>query len=158
MTSESTFTAIPDEIMRIVENWESKLHALPVEMITGKRNSQNRTIKQLVGHLIDSASNNHQRIVRLQYNDCLVFPDYTQHNDLWIAIQHYQEADWSGLINLWKFFNLHIIHMISNIDASKINNQWTDYEGNIVNLGDMIKGYLAHLYLHTEEIEEIINS
>lgn len=74
------------------------------DTITLKRNKQNRTIKQILGHLIDSASNNHQRMVRLQYSkDLLFFPDYRQDNDLWIALQDYQNEDWNNLIQLWKF-------------------------------------------------------
>jgi len=158
MSFDNRFTAVTDGILEIVENWENKLLNLPVELITEKRNSQNRTIKQLVGHVIDSASNNHQRMVRLQYNPELIFPDYTQHNDLWIAIQHYQDSDWNGLVHLWKYYNLHIVYIIKNVDASKLNNKWTDFEGNVSTLEDMIKGYWWHLKLHTIEIEEIINS
>jgi len=158
MNPENRFITITDEILKIVGEWENRLMHLPVEAIAEKRNSQSRTIKQLIGHLIDSASNNHQRMVRLQYNDYLEFPDYTQHNDLWIAIQHYQDSEWSDLVNLWKFYNLHIVHIMKNVDDSKLNNKWIDYEGNIVTLEDMINGYVWHLRLHMTEIEEIINS
>ncbi|MBB4036711.1 hypothetical protein GGR21_002617 [Dysgonomonas hofstadii] len=158
MILDRDFNSIVDGVLDIVRNWEKRLLDLPVDVITEKRNSQDRTIKQLVGHLIDSASNNHQRMVRLQYNAELIFPDYTQHNDLWIALQHYQDMNWSDLVNLWKFYNLHIVHIIRNIDKSKLDNKWTDFEGNTVTLGNMIDGYLSHLQLHTKEIEEIINS
>ena len=80
------FTAITTGIARVIETEEGVLNSLSVEAITLRRNSQNRTIKQILGHLIDSASNNHQRMVRLQYSkDLLFFPDYRQDNDLWIA-------------------------------------------------------------------------
>ena len=111
-----------DEIKAIVDEWTEKLLALPEDVITERRNHQNRTIKQLLGHLVDSASNNHQRMIRLQYNDNLVFPDYTQDNDRWIAIQNYQDADWENLVQLWKSFNLHMIYLIKSIDKSKLNN------------------------------------
>ena len=85
------FTAITTGIARVIETEEGVLNSLSVEAITLRRNSQNRTIKQILGHLIDSASNNHQRMVRLQYSkDLLFFPDYRQDNDLWIALQDYQ--------------------------------------------------------------------
>jgi hypothetical protein len=122
------------------------------ETITERRNSQNRTIKQILGHLVDSASNNHQRMVRLQYNSHLNFPDYRQDNDLWIALQNYQQADWRNLIQLWKFYNLHIAHVIKNLDQSKLNNFWTDFEGTEVSLKEMVEGYLSHLELHINEI------
>lgn len=158
MVLDRDLSIVTDEILNVVRDWEERLLEIPVSVITEKRNSQNRTIKQLIGHLIDSASNNHQRMVRLQYNAELTFPDYTQHNDLWIAIQHYQDSDWADLVGLWKSYNLHIIHIIKNIDKSKLSNKWTDFEGNVVTLENMIDGYLWHLQLHTKEIEEIINS
>lgn len=145
-----------DEIENVVSQWEQQLLLLPEEVITERRNHQNRTIKQLLGHLIDSASNNHQRMVRLQYNESLTFPDYTQDNDRWIAIQDHQHADWKNLVALWKSFNLHMVHLINSIDASQLQNYWTDYEGTKVTLEDMIKGYPSHLNLHINDIKELI--
>lgn len=145
-----------DEILSLVTEWKPKLLSLPEEVITQRRNHQNRTIKQLLGHLIDSASNNHQRMIRLQYNDNLTFPDYTQDNDRWIAIQDYQHADWRNLVLLWESFNLHLIHLIRSMDKSTLQNTWTDFEGNKVTLGDMIKGYPWHLNLHINDIKELI--
>ena len=76
------FTAITTGIARVIETEEGVLNSLSVEAITLRRNSQNRTIKQILGHLIDSASNNHQRMVRLQYSkDLLFFPDYRHSGD-----------------------------------------------------------------------------
>jgi len=145
-----------NEIRNIVSEWEPQLLLLSEDVITERRNHQNRTVKQLLGHLVDSASNNHQRMIRLQYNDNLVFPDYTQDNDRWIAIQDYQHADWKNLVQLWKSFNLHIIHLIEAVDKSKLNNYWTDFEGNKVTLREMIKGYPWHLNLHMNDIKELI--
>src|SRR3954469_8466982 len=66
--------------------------------------------KQIIGHLIDSAANNHQRFVRAQFKDDLVFPGYEQ--DRWVSVQHYREAPWSELIALWEHFNLHIARVM----------------------------------------------
>jgi hypothetical protein len=41
------------------------------------------TRKQLLGHLIDSASNNYQRFVRLQQGNLVGFPGYDQ--EFWVA-------------------------------------------------------------------------
>ena len=51
------FENIATEIIILVHEWEPKLLLLPEEMITQRRNSQNRTIKQILGHMVDSASN-----------------------------------------------------------------------------------------------------
>lgn len=85
-------------IQSLIDEWEPKLLALKDDVITKKRNSQNRTIKGIAGHMIDSASNNTHRIVHLQYQENpLIFPNYASNgnNDRWIAIQNYQEEDWN---------------------------------------------------------------
>lgn len=152
----TNLTEVINGIYKIVEIWEETLMNLPIQEIGEKKNKQSRTIKQLIGHLIDSASNNHQRIVRLQYNQYLEFPDYRQDNDLWIVVQDYQHADWVNLVQLWKFYNLHLIQVIKVVDQTKLNNYWNDFEGNKINLYDMIEGYLVHLELHINEIQELI--
>ena len=151
------FSNITNGIVDIIELWELKLINLPIETITLKRNNQNRTIKQILGHLIDSASNNHQRMIRLQYNTNLTFPDYRQDNDLWIALQDFQTEDWNNLIQLWKYFNLHMVQVIKSVDQSKLDNYWHDFEGTKVTLQEMIEGYLWHINLHLNEIQELID-
>ena len=66
--------------------------------------------KQIVGHLIDSAANNHQRFVRAQFTDDLVFDGYQQ--EQWVETQRYQDESWSDLVQLWKSYNGHILHLI----------------------------------------------
>lgn len=151
------FSHITNGITKAIETWEPILNSLPVETITLKRNNQNRTIKQILGHLIDSASNNHQRIIRLQYNSNLIFPDYRQDNNLWIAFQDYQHADWNNLIQLWKYYNLHMIQVIRSVDQTSLTNYWTDFEGTKVTLKEMIEGYLWHIDLHFSEIRELMD-
>ncbi|PKP07978.1 MAG: hypothetical protein CVU09_17940 [Bacteroidetes bacterium HGW-Bacteroidetes-4] len=140
-----------------IETWETELMQLSHDTITNRRNRQNRSIKQILGHLIDSVANNHQRMVRLQYNRELVFPDYQQDNDLWIALQDYQNADWHSLIQLWKHYNLHIIQVIKSVDSSTLDNYWKNFEGTSVTLRQMIEDYPVHLELHLNEIRELIN-
>jgi hypothetical protein len=148
---------ITNGILRYIDLWEQKLIDLPVDTITNRRNKQNRTIKQILGHLIDSAANNHQRMIRLQYNEHLNFPDYQQDNDLWIALQDYQNADWNIIIQLWKYYNLHMIQVIKSVDQSKLNNSWQNFEDITVSLQQMIEGYLGHIDLHLGEIQELID-
>ncbi len=66
--------------------------------------------REIIGHLIDSASNNHQRFVRAQLQDDLVFPGYAQ--DSWVSLQQYREAPWKELLQLWRSFNLHIARVM----------------------------------------------
>src|ERR1700680_2736338 len=67
------------------------------------------TRKEVLGHLIDSASNNHQRFVRGQIAAGQEFPDYDQ--EPWVRIQNYQAARWHDLIDLWRAYNAHLLHV-----------------------------------------------
>ena len=87
----------------------------------------------------------------------LVFPDYTQDNDLWIQLQDYQHEDWHQLVLLLKYYNQHICHVIRSVDKNKLNNYWLDYEGCRVTLDSMICGYINHLNLHFGQIHELID-
>jgi hypothetical protein len=63
------------------------------------------TPKQVIGHLIDSASNNHQRFVRANFTDDLIFAGYDQ--EKWVLLGAYADAPWNSLLSLWREFNLH---------------------------------------------------
>jgi hypothetical protein len=69
--------------------------------------------REVIGHLIDSASNNHQRFVRAQFQDDLVFPGYAQ--DGWVEAQRYQDANWRELIGLWSAFNQHLARVMESM-------------------------------------------
>ena len=149
------------ELLRLVNEWELRLLSLPEEVIGNRRNIQNRTIKQIVGHMVDSASNNTHRIIHLQYNSSpLIYPDYANlgNNDRWIAIQNYQNENWENLVQLWKYSNLHIAHVIDNVNPETLNNEWISALQQRVSLKAMILDYLSHFKLHLNEIEDLINS
>jgi hypothetical protein len=153
------FEQVSHEVLTLINEWEPKLSALPGDVITERRNSQNRTIKQVLGHLIDSASNNIHRIVHLQYRESpLDFPNYATNgnNDRWIAIQHYQEEDWHDLVQLWKYTNLHLTHVITRIDPLKLNNVWIASAGNTISLKEMVLAYAKHFRLHLDEISDLM--
>lgn len=154
------FESIIQELLNLIKEWEPKLFALPEEVITERRNSQNRTIKQIVGHMVDSASNNTHRIIHLQYQKSpLVFPDYANlgYNDRWIAIQNYQDEQWNNLIQLWKYTNIHITHVIRNINTEKLENVWISALNQEISLKAMVVDFPRHFKLHLNEIDELIN-
>jgi hypothetical protein len=149
------------ELLRLIDEWEPILSQLSEDILTTRRNNQNRTIKQIVGHMIDSASNNTHRIIHLQYQaNPLIFPDYANlgNNDRWIAIQNYQAENWHDLVQLWKYSNLHIVHIINNVSIDKLDNVWISALNDTISLKAMIDDYLRHFRLHLSEINVLINS
>jgi len=152
---------INNEILALIKDWEPRLTSLTNEKITLHRNSQNRTVKQILGHLIDSTSNNIHRIVHLQYQQSpLTFPNYATfgNNDRWITIQNYQHEEWNNMIQLWKYSLIHFCHVINNIDDSKLDYEWIAGPGIRITLNTMIVDFPRHLKLHLEEINELIQN
>jgi hypothetical protein len=148
------------EIAKLLKEWEPRLLSLSNDTISNRRNIQNRTIREILGHLCDSASNNTHRIVHLQYQESpLNFPDYANlgNNDRWIAIQNFQNENWNDLVHLWKYMNLHLMHVITKVNEDKLDNVWISALKQEVPLKNMIIDYLRHLKLHLAEIEELIH-
>src|SRR5262245_61396635 len=75
--------------------------------------------KEILGHLIDSAANNHARFVRGQASDDLVFSGYDQ--EAWVRTQRYNERPWADLVALWREYNLHLAHVIGSADAQVVD-------------------------------------
>ncbi len=149
------------ELLNLIDEWEPKILQLPEDVRAKRRNSQNRTIKQIIGHMVDSASNNTHRIIHLQYQASpLIFPDYANlgNNDRWIAIQNYQDENWQDLVQLWKYSHLHIAHLINNVNMEKLDNEWISALNDKISLKEMIIDYLRHFKLHLNEIDALINN
>ena len=88
-----------------------RLLALPAEAVTRRPAPDQWSPAEVVGHLIDSASNNHQRFVRAPDKNDLVFDGYAQ--DEWVARQRYQEAPWEELVLLWQLYNRQLARVMS---------------------------------------------
>ncbi len=154
------FESVCDELLSLLKIWEPKLLAVSENALVHRTNSQNRTIKQIVGHMIDSASNNTHRIIHLQYDKIpSQFPDYANfgNNDKWIAIQNFQKEDWHVMVQLWKYCHTHIVHVIKNVDPLKLENEWISALGQKITLEAMIIDFPRHFQLHIKEIEELLN-
>jgi hypothetical protein len=107
--------------------------------------------KEVIGHLIDSASNNHQRFVRASLQRSLDFPGYDQDGS--VRVQAIQEADWLLLVSLWAAYNRYLAHVIGHLPASKLNNICRIGSGEAVPLHFLATDYLAHLVHHLRQID-----
>jgi len=106
--------------------------------------------KQVVGHLIDSASNNHQRFVRAALQPSLEFPRYDQDGN--VRVQAPQDADWPLLISLWAAYNRYLAHIIAHLPASKLDTICRIGDGDPVTLGFIASDYVRHLLHHLQQI------
>lgn len=143
------------EVDALIDKWEKPLREMSEYQITIPRNNQNRNIKQLLGHLIDSSTNNHHRIVRLQYQKRLLFPAYQPDNDTWIRIQNYENRDWTEIIDLWKSYGRHIAYLFRQVKPEDYDNLWTDGFIQPITLEKIMTDYPVHFKLHLDQIAEL---
>jgi hypothetical protein len=74
--------------------------------------------KEIIGHLIDSATNNHGRFVRAQLQDDLIFEGYEQAE--WVDVQRYQAREWAELVLLWQSLNHHLAHVMETTETNAL--------------------------------------
>ena len=106
--------------------------------------------KQVLGHLIDSAANNHQRFVRAQLTQELVLPGYEQ--ERWVAVQHYQDEPWDALIALWTQYNRHLLHVMARMPGDHLSRRCIIGGKEAVTLAFLMKDYVVHLKDHLQQI------
>jgi hypothetical protein len=106
--------------------------------------------KQVLGHLVDSVSNNHQRFVRAALQDSLSFPAYEQVS--WSEVQRPQEAEWPALIALWTSYNRYLAHVIARLPADKLDVVCVIGANGPVTLRFLVADYLRHLLHHLRQI------
>lgn len=108
------------------------------------------TRKQLLGHLIDSAANNHQRFIRAQLDGPHAFPGYEQES--WVERNGYTDAAWSELVTLWRAYNLHLLRVLARIAPDQLEVICTVGDSAPMTLGFIVEDYVRHLRHHLQQI------
>ena len=106
--------------------------------------------KQLVGHLIDSASNNHQRFVRASLQESLTLPGYDQDGN--VRVEAFQQAAWPLLLSLWSSYNRFLAHVIAHLPESKLQTACHIGDDAPVTLEFLATDYVAHLKHHLQQM------
>lgn len=106
--------------------------------------------KQILGHLIDSASNNHQRFVRAQLEPSYEGPTYEQES--WVATQGYALEIWPDLVNLWLLYNRHLLHIIRTVKESALPAPCAIGGSEPVPLSEVMSSYVDHMEHHLAQI------
>ena len=150
-----------NDFRRTIEHAAARLLEIPEKQSAIPRSEDKWSPKEIIGHLIDSAANNHQRFVRAQFTDELIFAGYEQEG--WVRVQNYQGEDWRELVQFWKLYNQHILHLVSLIPddtRTKLRSKHnlhqiasdTISENEPVTLDFFIRDYLEHMKKHLGQI------
>ena len=106
--------------------------------------------KEILGHLIDSAANNHQRFVRLQLSGRIDLPGYD--GDEWVRVQRYQDRPWREIVDLWQIYNTQLASLIRNADVTSLRHTWRTPDGKDLDLEFIMRDYVVHLRHHLDQI------
>lgn len=106
--------------------------------------------KEIIGHLLDSAGNNHQRFVRAALDRELTFPGYTQ--DALVELQGFNEMKWEFLICFWTSYNLFLAKVLSVLPAEAAPVQCAIGKSPPATLEWIAQDYVAHLKHHLNQI------
>jgi hypothetical protein len=106
--------------------------------------------KEILGHLIDSALNNHQRFVRAALDGVYEGPSYQQ--DGWVAMHGYKSTAWDALLEHWRYQNELLSEVVERIPETRLDAQCRVGKDAPVSLRFLIEDYLNHLDHHVRQI------
>lgn len=157
----SSMTNAFEDMRLTIEDASAGLLSITEAESEARRAIDKWSAKEILGHLIDSAANNHARFVTAQFKDDLIFPGYDQ--EAWVANQHYQDESWISLVTLWRSFNLHILHVVASIPEDKLARPCLEHnldtiawkvvpKGEPTTLKYLILDYVEHMKHHLRQI------
>lgn len=133
-----------------IEAAAARFHAMSESDISRVRGAGKWSKKEILGHLIDSACNNHQRFIRAQSENPFVWPGYEQ--DRWVCMHRYRERSWAELVDLWIALNRHVAHVIETVPLDRLETSCIIGGNDPASLEWWMRDYLRHLKHHLEQL------
>ena len=134
-----------------VEEAAVRLRHLTETEVTWDRGAGKWIKKEVLGHIIDSAVNNHQRFVRAQTVDPFVWPGYDQ--QFWVSVHRYRDRPWAELVELWVGLNCHVAQIIEGVPPVRLSARCVIGDAEPATLEWWMRDYLRHLRHHLAQIE-----
>ena len=134
----------------LIDRLPARLAKVSDDEAQRKRSSTEWSVKEELGHLLDSAANNHQRIVRAQLEASPAMPSYD--GDQWVALHRYQEREWSSLIAIWADLNRQLLAAAEAVPDSTWSRTCTIADSAPLTLKFVFDDYLDHMLHHLRHI------
>lgn len=142
--------AVADHLRQTLQEALHALRAISDDEASIKSQPERWSKKEIIGHLIDSASNNQQKFVRTMEERHVDFVAYNQ--DFWVTKQQYNNRSWDELITFWHAYNLHIAHIIESVNEASLENTVSIERSKPFSLAFIIEDYVEHLKHHLKAI------
>lgn len=105
--------------------------------------------KEIIGHLIDSATNNHHRFVQMQFEDIIIKP-YDQNK--WNERNFYQDISGHQIIDFWAIYNQHLLEIIKRMTEEDLQKEFASIDNKKFSLAFLVKDYVEHLEHHLRQV------
>ena len=133
----------------LMDSIPSILKNIPKSAFSHKPSPEKWSKKEIIGHLIDSATNNHHRFVRAQFEES---PNILYNQVLWNNHSYYQQMDGHRLIAFWEMYNRHIIELIRLMPSDQLAKECRMSDGNNYSISWLFDDYVRHLEHHLKQI------
>jgi DinB superfamily len=107
--------------------------------------------KQILGHLLDSATNNYRRFV-LCCLQSAPYPIMVYDQDGWVACGAYQSAPAEELLQLWTLYNQQLARLLAHLPTDALSHRCQFENGYAVTLSWLVEDYVVHLEHHVRQI------
>jgi hypothetical protein len=141
---------IANALQATIDDALPRLRALSDRQATRDRGAGKWVAKEILGHLIDSAANNHQRFVRARMVDPVIFPGYDQ--NAWVTAHGYATRPWSELVDVWVAYNAQVAQVISSTSLGRGVVQCVIGDNEAVTLEWLMQDYVQHMKHHLAQI------
>jgi hypothetical protein len=106
--------------------------------------------KEELGHLIDSASNNHIRFAVSALEGHFQGPGYAQ--DDWVRLHGYAVMRWDAIVEFWFAYNRFLAGLVDRIPESRLATQCSIGTGSPATLAFLIDDYILHMQHHIDQL------
>ncbi len=141
--------SVAERLSYLCELVPDKIKAFDKADLVTKPSPEKWSKQEILGHLIDSAANNHQRFIRVQFEEA---PTIFYDQDNWVKHNHYNELDIAGLVALWAAYNKHLATLIAKIPEENLEKECRMRDGRLVTLKWLITDYVQHMEHHLRQI------
>jgi hypothetical protein len=141
----------PKKGQDIIDGFDALLQATDPALAHVRVTADAWTLTEIVGHLVDSAANNHQRFARLISGNLEQFPPYEA--EIFVAVQQYDGCTFAEMAKFWRQYNWLLMHIMQAVPATALENMWQRPDG-AKSLRTLIEGYFEHIQMHTDHYRE----
>lgn len=143
-------TEIAEQFRAGLDDVHSALIAVPESLADVPWRAGGWTRKQIVGHLLDSATNNRQRFVRASSEGSFEGPNYNQ--DAWVAAHGYDRHPWQTLLTWWESEHEILMAVVDQIPEERLETQCFVGGDVPVTLRFLIEDYVTHQRWHLKQL------